>query len=120
MRCFARESKMPIFPVKLRAVFYQFSNVARPLLYENGDGFRVAQPRARVNRVLIMKLNRIIIAQDDGDAALRVFCVRFSHLIFGQNGDAACLGQRDRRAKTGDAAADYDEIRLVNHSLILQ
>ena len=111
---------MTAFAVKLSAVLYKLRDVSRPLLDEDGDSIRVAQSRARVERVLVMKLNRIIIAQDDGDSALRVFGVGFSHLVFGQNGDAASFGQRDCCAKTGDAAADYYEISLFNHALILQ
>ena len=120
MRRLASEREVTVFAVELSAVFNKLCDVARPLFDEDGDGVRVAQTRARINRVLIMKLNRIIIAQDNGYSALRVFGVRFSHLIFGQNGDAACFGQRDCCAKTGDAAAYYYEIWLVNHALILQ
>jgi len=62
MRGLASECKMAVFAIKLCAVFYEFGDVARPLLDKDCDRFRVAQPRARVNRVLIVKLNRIVIA----------------------------------------------------------
>ena len=91
MRGFASERQVAVFAVELSAVFYKLCDVARPLFDEDGDGIRVAQSRARINRVLIVKLNRIIVAQDNGYSALRVFGVGFGHLIFGQNGDAACF-----------------------------
>jgi hypothetical protein len=116
MRGLACESELTVFAVELSAVLDQLRDITRALLYENRDGFFITQSRARINRVLIMKLNSIVIVQHDGDPALRIFGVRFSNMIFRKNDDSANARKCDRRAQPGYAASDDYEICLLCHT----
>ncbi len=62
MRRLARKSQVTVFAVELRAVVDQLGDVARPLFDQRLDGLGVAESRARVERVLIMQLDGVVIA----------------------------------------------------------
>ena len=115
MRRFACEGEMTVLSIKLRAMLHQLGDVVRPLLDQRLHGFGVAESSASIERILIMKLYRVIVAQDDGDPTLRVFCVRFGDLIFCKHSHTPESGERNRSAQPGDAAADDDKISLFSH-----
>ena len=92
VRRLAGEREVPVFAVELGAVLNQFCYIARAFFDQHRHGICVAQARSRIERVLNVKLYLVIVAQDDGDAALRVFGIRLCHAIFRQDGDAAPLG----------------------------
>ena len=89
MSSFASERELAVFAVELCAVLDEFRDVERPLFYEHGDCIRITQSRACINRVLVVKLNAIVVVKHDGYAALRVLGVRFRDPVFRQHDDAA-------------------------------
>src|SRR5256714_11097604 len=115
MRRLAREGEVAILAVERRAVLDQLGDVARPLFDQRLDGFCIAESGAGVEGILIMQLDRVVVAQDDGDAALRVLGVRLGDLIFGEHRHAPEASERDRGAQPGDAAADDNKISLFAH-----
>ena len=58
--------------VEVRAGGLQFAHARRPFFDEHLDGRRIAQRRARGERVLTVQRRRIAGAERRGDAALRV------------------------------------------------
>jgi hypothetical protein len=91
MRGFAGEGQLPMFAVKLRAVFDQLGDVARPFFDQYIHCFFVTQPRASNEGVLNVHFHCIIVAQDNRDAALGIFRIRFGELVFRQDGNAPRL-----------------------------
>ena len=116
----ARESKLPGFAIEPGAVLDQLGDEPRSFFDEHADGLGIAEPRARIDGVLIMKLDRVVIAQRDRNAALRVFRVGLSDLIFGENGNSAVLGELDGGSQPGDSASENDELNLAGHTRIVQ
>ena len=58
-----------------------------------------------------VQLPGVVVADRGGDAALRVAGVALGRRRLGQHQDLARLGERDRGAQPGDAAADDEKIR---------
>ena len=92
MRRLASERELPGLAVELGAVLNQFCYIARAFFDQYRHGILVAQARTRIEGVLNVKLYLVIVAQDYGYAALRVFGIRLCHTVFRQDGDAALLG----------------------------
>src|SRR6185295_2423148 len=109
MRSLTSESKLPVFAIELSAMLDQLGNVTRSFFDEHGDSIGIAESRARIDGVLIMQLDRVVIAQRDRNSALRVFGVGLSDLIFGENGNSAVLGELDGGSQPGYSASNDDE-----------
>jgi len=107
------EGEMAVFTVEIGAVLYQFNDIERAFFYKHSDGFSVAQPRACVDRVLKVQPYVIVVAQYDGDAALRVFSIRFGYDIFGEHQNPARGCESNRGAQSGNTASNYYEVCLV-------
>src|SRR6185436_4485668 len=112
MRSLTSESKLAVFAIELGPVLDQLGDVTRSFFDQHGDGIGITEPRAYIDRVLVMQLDRIVIAQRDRNAALRVFGVGLSDLIFGENGNSAVLGKLDRGSQPGYSASNDDEGNL--------
>ena len=95
------------------------ADIAGALFTQHPHGTLVAQPVARSQRVLGVQLRRVVRANGGGDAPLGVSGVAFSRIGLGENDDTADIGQRDRRAQAGDAAADHQKIPADGHGAIL-
>ncbi len=65
-----------------------------------------------------MERGAVVVAERDGDAALRVAGIALGRFGLGQNQDAADGRERNRRPQPGDAAADDDEIRGEMHAVL--
>ena len=82
------------------------------------DHCGVAQPGTRVQRVLDMRLDRVVGAKHRGDAPLGVARIRFRRRHLGDDGNrrAASCGV-DRKIQASHAAADAQIIGLMTHIL---
>jgi hypothetical protein len=61
---------------------------------------------------MLVQPHFVVIAQRDGNSALRVFGRRFLKAIFCNDENASGGGKLDRGAKPCDTCADYDEVCL--------
>ena len=80
------------------------------------DGRAVAQAVAGVERVLLVQLDLVVVAQGHRDAALRVFGRGFPQAVLGHHQHAPGFRQFDRRAQPGDAGSDHQKIGI--HQLL--
>ena len=62
-----------------------------------------------------MFLERVGLVHDRGDAALRIVGVALAQLALGDDRDPAVFGRFQRKAQSGDAAADNQKIRFDVH-----
>ena len=105
--------------VEGRAPLDQLAHVARALANEHVNGLGETEAVAGRERIARVQIRRVVIAHRRGDAALRVAGVALARIGLGQQDDAADIGQRDRRAQTGDPAADHEEVGDDAHVAIL-
>ena len=98
--------------VKVQAEFHQFMNPRRAFLHHRLDRRRIAQARARLERVANMQLEGIFAARHAGHTALRPGGVRVHAFALGDNRDPAVLRRLDRKSQAGNPAPDHDEIKL--------
>lgn len=70
---FARKGEVAAMPVKFSAPVNQFADGSRAFFHQRMNGSAIAEPIARVERILLVKFNFIVIVQGDGNAALRIF-----------------------------------------------
>ena len=106
--------------IERRAPLDQLAHVARAFVgraRRTASGTHRPSPAAIVS--LRVQLRRVVGADRRGDAALRVAGVALARIGLGEDDDAAGVGQRDRGAQTGDAAADHEEIAADAHGAIL-
>ena len=108
-----------LVPVEGRAPLDQLAHVARALADEHVNGLGKTEAVAGGERIARVEIRRVVGADRRGDAALRVSGVALARIGFGQEHDAAGVGQRDRRAQAGDPAADHEEIGDDAHFAIL-
>ena len=79
------------------------------------DGRRVADAGPADHRVADVFLERVGLVHDRGDAALRIVGVALAQLALGDDRDPAVFGRFQRKAQSGDAAADNQKIRFDVH-----
>ena len=79
------------------------------------DGRRVADAGPADHRVADVFLERVGFVHDRGDAALRIVGVALAQLALGDDRDPAVFGRFQRKAQSGDAAADNQKIRFDVH-----
>jgi hypothetical protein len=96
----------------------QLPNVPGAVGDEHANGVGQTESVAGGHRIGEVKLGRVVWSNRGGYAALRVVCVAFSGIGFGQDNDLAAVRQSDRGAQPGDAAADDQEIAAHGHGLL--
>src|SRR2546423_14198216 len=116
MRGLAREDETPSLAVELRAPVNQLLNISWPILDHHAHSALVAKSCSCVQGVFFVKCNLVFVRERDGDAALRIFRVRFVRTVFGEDCDASARAREfNRGAKPCDAAADNYEIGFERH-----
>ena len=101
------------------APLHELPHVARPFANEHVHRLRQTQAVARGERVLRVKIWRVVRADCRSDAALRVAGIALARIGLGQDDDTAGLGERDRRTQTGNPTADHEKIGDDAHVGIL-
>src|SRR5205823_763798 len=86
----------------------QLLNRRGAFLDERMYGLAIAQAIARLQRVLLMETDLVVIAQRDRDATLRVFGRGFAKAVLGDYQDAARFGKLDGRTQPRYSGS-YDE-----------
>ena len=85
VRSFAGEGELLALAVELGAPLDQVLNRGGTLLHQRVNGALIAESIARIERVLLMERDFIVIAQSYGDTALSVLRRRLAQRIFGDN-----------------------------------
>ena len=97
-------------PREMGAERDQLAHRIRTIAHDRLDRGPIAQARTRPQRVLDVRLERIIDAPHARDSALRVGGVGLVAGRLGQHRDAADSGGLDREDHAGDAAANYQAV----------
>ena len=105
--------------IEMQPEFDQFANPRRAFLHHRLDHRRIAQTRARFERVAHVQLEGILLARHARDAALRPGGVRVRAFAFRDDRHAAVLGRLQRKGQPGNAAADDDKIEFLHPSRML-
>jgi hypothetical protein len=105
--------------IELSTPVDQLTNVPGPLLRERTHGLGHTQAVACGDRIARVQLGRVVGTEGGSNAALRIPRVALSRIGLGEDDDTAGIGKGDRRAQTGDAAADHQEVTANGHGAIL-
>ncbi len=97
-------------PREVRAESDQFAHRFRTVAHDSLDRRPIAQAGARPQRVLDVRLERIVDAPHARDSALRVGGIGLVAGRLGQHRNAANRRGLDREDQPGDTAADYEEV----------
>jgi hypothetical protein len=110
VRALAAEHELGAFAVKLGAPADQLFDDRGAFFHQRVHGGLVAQAVARHQRVLLMQLHFVVIAQRGRDPALRVLRTRFLPIALGEHEDLTGGGQLDSGAQPGHTGANDQEI----------
>ena len=99
--CLPPSSSRRVALGKFHSQLDQLRNARRAFLDDGADDVFLAQSRARRERVAHVQLERILLARDRRDAALRVIRVRLRAVLFGDDGHASA--RRDLQRKESPA-----------------
>ena len=105
--------------VEMDADVDQLADRRRAFGDDRSDNRLVAQPRAGVERVRDVQLERVVGAGDARDAALRVGGVRLGRRALGDDRHAPEARRLHREAQPGDAAADDDEVVAFHFRVVI-
>src|SRR5262245_23375612 len=94
----------------------QLTHVPRAFVDEHAHGALVAQPGARLERIVRMAFGTVAWTKRRRDTALRIASVALGRIRLGQNDYAPNGRQRDCGSQTGNAAADDDVVTDVSRS----
>ena len=92
----------------------QFSDARRALLDDGAHHVLFAESRPRFQRIAHVHLERILLARHRGDAALGIIGVRFSAVLFRDDGDAPVRRHLQGKRKARDPAAQNEVIERLN------
>jgi 3-dehydroquinate synthase len=110
VRPFDRERRRAVLlPVELCAPLDQLADVSRPVLHQHLHGANVAESVAGRDRILGVKLRRIVGTKGRRDAALGVAGITLFRLSFRENENVARAAQPGDCAQTRDTAANDEE-----------
>ncbi len=109
---FLCERQFASFTIELRAPVNELLNGRGPFFHQRVNGVAVAEAVAGCNGVLLVKLDFIIIAQCDRDAALRILRGRLVQRIFCDHQDATVRSELNGRAQSRNACANHYKIRI--------
>ena len=110
MGAFPGESNLGPGPVELGAPLNQFLDALRPFFNQDAGGLCVAQTIARLECIVEMNADFVIIAEGCGDAPLRILGVGLCNFALGETQHTAGGGEFYRSSKACDARAYDDEI----------
>ncbi len=119
VRPFAGEGQLAAFAVELRAPVDQLPDGRGTLFHQGVDGGAVAQAVPRVERIPLVQFHLVVVAQRDGDPALRVLRGGFVQALLGHHQHRPGRGQVDGGAQPRHAGADYQEVRMYLQSTII-
>ena len=107
---------LPRCPVEVRADGLQRPDALRPLLHAHLDGSLVAEPGSGDERVLDVRLERVLRVEDRRDPPLRVLRVRLVARALRDEDDVAVRRGFQREGQPRDAAADDEVVTADGHS----
>jgi hypothetical protein len=107
MRAFTREYQLRPFAIEFRAPLDQFLDGIGTVLDKRVHSIRIAQACACDQRILLMQLDVVIIAECRGDAALGVLGRGLAERILGDHNDAAHRRKLNGCAQTCNTRTDY-------------
>jgi len=102
----ARECQFAADLIEFSAPLDQLLDGGRAFLHQRAHGRGIAEAVSSGQRVLLVQFDLVVVAEGDGDAALRVFGGGFAERVLGDDQNAAGGGQLDRRAQSGYTGAD--------------
>ena len=110
---FARQMQVPVFLGKRYAQLLQPGNGLRRVLHHQLGGGQVAQASARHQRVVHMGCKTVFFVQHGGNAALRPTARALAQRTFADDRHTLRLGQLERGAQSGQAAAHNQYIKML-------
>ena len=112
-----RQGELAVVLVEVRAPRDQLGDPPRRLADDQLDDLAVAEPLAGGERVVDVVLEVVLGVEHAGDAALGVGAVALADLVLGDDQDPVRLGNPERRAQPGEAAADDQHVGEVVRQL---
>ena len=112
VRALAGERQLAARAVERGAPLDQFLNRRRTLFHQRAHGDAVAETVAGKQGVLFVQFDLIIIAERDGDAALRVFGGGFPEAVLGDHQHRTRLGEFNGGAQPGHSGSNHEKIRI--------
>ena len=107
----ARQGDARPLAIEARPPLDELEGARRPFLDQHADRPLVAQTVARLDRVLIVQRNLVVVRQHRGQTALRLVRGRIGRTVLGQDRDApAAPGDLDGGAQAGDSAPGDDHV----------
>ena len=85
----------------------------RALLDDAAHHVLPAKPRAGLERIAHVEVERVLVRGHAGDAALRVVGVRLRAVLLRDDRDRPALRHVEREGQPGDARAEHDEVVAV-------
>src|SRR5450432_260877 len=82
--------------IKMQAKLHQFAHPLRSFLHHRFDRAGIAKPSARIERVINVEAEGVLITRYAGDAALRPSRVRIDAFAFCHNRDSAVFRRLER------------------------
>ena len=116
VRAFSREGQPGSLAVELRAPLDELPNRRGSFLHQGAHRRTVAEAVSRVQRVLLVQFDLVVVAQSDGDPALRIFGGGFPEAVLRHDQHLARLGQFDGGAQSGHSGSNDKKVRI--HSLL--
>src|SRR5208337_2391933 len=83
--------------------------------YDKIHYFRMTQPVSRVQGILDVKAERVVLPKNGSYSTLGVVCARFKSFFFRYNCDRSAAGCFQGECETRDSAADDEIIELIFH-----
>src|SRR6185437_9482546 len=112
VRAFAGEQQLRSPPVESGAPFDQLLNGGGSVLNQRSNGVDVTQAVSRVESVLFVKIDLVIVVQGGGDSALRIFRRGLAKAVFCDYKHAARGGELDGGPQACHTCSDHNEIRV--------
>src|SRR5690349_18475273 len=112
MRAFAPEGEFGAFAIKLRAPGDQLFNALGRFLDKDLCRLGIAEPIPRVERVLQVKADLVLVAERRSYAALRILRAGICDLAFRQHQDASGGRKLNGRAQSGDSGSNDEKVSL--------
>ena len=112
VRAFAGECQPGSLAVELRAPVDELPDGSGSFLHQGAHRRAVAEAVSRVQRVPLVQFHLIVVAQSDGDPALRIFGGGFPEAVLGDHQHLARLSQFDGGAQPGHSGSNDEKVRI--------
>ncbi len=103
----------------MQAKIDKLADSRRPFGHDRAHNVLVAKSRPRFERVAHMQIERIFVARDAGNAALRPRRIRIGAFAFRNHSHRAVLRRFQGKTQPRNAAADHDEIVFLHSKRML-